>query len=60
MQLGREWGKLVGLDGPHCPSKFSLDDITAQKDDELESGKGIVLMVDVLGSLGGARRGWNG
>lgn len=32
----------------------------AQKDDELKWGKGIVLMDDVLYSLGGAQRGWNG
>ena len=60
MQLEREWSKLVGLDGPNCPLKFSLDDIAAQRDDELKWGKGIVLMDDVLKSLGGAQRGWNG
>jgi hypothetical protein len=60
MQLEREWIKLVGPDGPPCPLKFSPDDRTAQEEDEQKWGEGILLMDNVLESLGGAQRGWNG
>jgi hypothetical protein len=40
--------------------EFSPDDIVAQQKDELKWGESIILMDDVLNSLGGAQRGWNG
>ncbi|KAI9681175.1 MAG: hypothetical protein M1817_002457 [Caeruleum heppii] len=60
MQLEREWSKVVGQDGPQCPLRFSVEEEAAQEQDEEKWGKGIVLVDQVLTSLGGAQRGWDG
>lgn len=61
MKLSSKWDQLIcSKGGPPCPLQFSAEEIDRQPELEAKWAKGIALMDDVLESLGGAVRGWDG
>ncbi|EZF29855.1 hypothetical protein TMEN_5696 [Trichophyton mentagrophytes] len=61
MNLARKWDQLIrSKGGPPCPLQYSAEAIDHQQDLEAKWAEGIALMDDVLESLGGAIRGWDG
>ncbi|PGH18880.1 hypothetical protein AJ80_04298 [Polytolypa hystricis UAMH7299] len=61
MQLASRWDELInGKGGLPCPLHYSAEAIDRQQELEEKWVEGIKLMDDVLESLGGAIRGWEG
>ncbi|EGD95975.1 hypothetical protein TESG_03437 [Trichophyton tonsurans CBS 112818] len=61
MNLARKWDQLIrSKGGPPCPLQYSAEAIDRQQELEAKWAEGIALMDDVLESLGGAIRGWDG
>lgn len=61
MKLASRWDQLISSEGsPPCPLKYSAEAIERQQELERKWVEGMALMDDVLESLGGAIRGWDG
>ncbi|RLL99158.1 hypothetical protein CFD26_104776 [Aspergillus turcosus] len=61
MKLTSTWDQLISSKGgPPCPLAYSAADIERQQELERKWVDGMRLMDDVLESLGGAIRGWDG
>ncbi|KMQ48464.1 hypothetical protein HL42_0925 [Trichophyton rubrum] len=61
MKLSNKWDQLIcSKGGPPCPLQYSAEEIDRQPELEAKWAEGIALMDDVLESLGGAIRGWDG
>ncbi|OJD23726.1 hypothetical protein ACJ73_04926 [Blastomyces percursus] len=61
MKLASKWDQLISSkEGPPCPLQYSAEAINRQQELEAKWVEGIALMDDVLESLGGTIRGWDG
>src|SRR5690606_8013549 len=60
MELARRWDELSNTKGSPCPLHYSAEAVDRQKKLEEKWAEGVMLMDDVLESLGGTVRGWDG
>ncbi|KMU91878.1 hypothetical protein CIHG_09730 [Coccidioides immitis H538.4] len=61
MKLASKWNQLISSKkDPPCPLQYSAEAIDCQQELEVKWVEGIVLMDDVLESLGGTICGWDG
>ncbi|KAI1983645.1 Phosphotransferase enzyme [Ophidiomyces ophidiicola] len=60
MELATKWNQINSLAGIPCPLEYSNEAVERNRKLEMKWAEGILLMDDVLESLGGAERGWKG